>query len=161
MGETSGTVRLVAPRQDSEARGLVTTIRRDAVEEALRQEEPVDLLLDIERVTTDGGRETERVALAWETEELEQLPKEEVRKYIAKAFEDPEHQAQVEAWPVVSGLGNDTFTVEHRETIAAMRLVKRLHDLIGEDIGRYGTLGKNDFEAFTAPSYKQSPIPTY
>jgi hypothetical protein len=73
MGETSGAVRLVEPRRDSEAGGLATMIRREEVEEALRLEEPVDLLLDVERVTGDGGRETQRVALAWETKELERL----------------------------------------------------------------------------------------
>lgn len=73
MDETSGAVRLVEPRPDSEARGLAAMVGREEVEEALRLQEPVDLLLDVERVTGDGGRETQRVALAWKTEELEQL----------------------------------------------------------------------------------------
>jgi hypothetical protein len=73
MDETSGAVRLVEPRRDSEAGGLAAMIGREEVEEALRLQEPVDLLLDVERVTGDGGRETQRVALAWKSEQLEQL----------------------------------------------------------------------------------------
>lgn len=73
MDEASGAVRLVEPQRDSEARGLAAMIGREEVEEALRLKEPVDLLLDVERVSGDGGRETQRVALAWKTEELEQL----------------------------------------------------------------------------------------
>ena len=73
MDETSGAVRLVEPRRDSEAGGLAAMVGREEVEEALRLQGPVDLLLDVERVTGDGGRETQRVALAWKTEQLEQL----------------------------------------------------------------------------------------
>lgn len=75
MDEKSGTVRLVEPRPDVEAPGLVATVPRHEVEEALRSDAgPVDLLLDVERVAADGdGRETQRIALAWEPQELERL----------------------------------------------------------------------------------------
>ncbi|MGB2874473.1 MAG: hypothetical protein WBB76_03265 [Gaiellaceae bacterium] len=75
MDERSGTVRLVESRGDSEASGFVTTISRTEVEKALRADEgPVDLLLDVERVAADGnGRETSRVALGWEPQDLERL----------------------------------------------------------------------------------------
>lgn len=73
MDERFGSVRLV----DSHAAGdgrFVATIERDDVEKALQSDEPVDLLLDVERVAPDGsGRETERIALGWEPEDLERL----------------------------------------------------------------------------------------
>jgi len=52
---------------------LVTTVPRAQVEEALHMDEPVDLLLDIERSTPGEGRETRRLALAWEREDLERM----------------------------------------------------------------------------------------
>ena len=74
MDERSGTVRLVEPAQDSKARGLAATVSRTDVEQAMRSEGSVDLLLDVERVTSDGdGRETQRIALGWEPRDLEQL----------------------------------------------------------------------------------------
>src|SRR5437868_13771098 len=74
MDERSGTIRLVDPRTVSDERTFVATIDRDEVEKAFRSDEPVDLLLDVERVAADGsGRETERVALAWEPQDLERL----------------------------------------------------------------------------------------
>jgi hypothetical protein len=72
MDERDGTIRLADP-SESEARGLVTTVPRAQVEEALRSDEPVDLLLDIERSTGGDGRETRRLALAWEREDLERM----------------------------------------------------------------------------------------
>jgi hypothetical protein len=76
MDERSGTVRLVEPAQDSEAHGLAATVSRTDVEQAMRSEGSVDLLLDVERVTSDGhGRETQRIALGWEPQDLEQLLK--------------------------------------------------------------------------------------
>ena len=72
MDERRGTIRLADPGE-SEARGLVTTVPRAEVEQALQSDEPVDLLLDIERAVEGGGRETERVALGWERQDLERL----------------------------------------------------------------------------------------
>jgi hypothetical protein len=73
MDERFGSVRL----SDSAAAGdgtLVATLERAEVEKALQSDEPVDLLLDVERVARDGsGRETERIALGWEPEDLERL----------------------------------------------------------------------------------------
>ena len=73
MDERFGSVRLI----DSDAAGdgtFVATIERAEVEKALQSDEPVDLLLDVERVAPDGsGRETERIALGWEPEDLERL----------------------------------------------------------------------------------------
>jgi hypothetical protein len=74
MDERSGSIRLVESRPD-EARGLVATVPRGEVEKALRSDAgPVDLLLDVERVAADGeGRETQRIALEWESDDLERL----------------------------------------------------------------------------------------
>jgi len=72
MDERRGTIRLADPGE-SEARGLVTTVPRAEVEQALRFDEPVDLLLDIERAAQGEGRESQRVALAWERQDLERL----------------------------------------------------------------------------------------
>ena len=55
MDERSGTIRLVEPAQDSEARGLVATVSRTDVEQAMRSEGSVDLLLDVERVEVGGS----------------------------------------------------------------------------------------------------------
>ena len=72
MDERHGTIRLADPGE-SEARGLVTTVPRAEVEQALQSDEPVDLLLDIERAVEGEGRETQRVALGWERQDLERL----------------------------------------------------------------------------------------
>jgi hypothetical protein len=72
MDERSGTIRLVDSPGGSERRSLVTTVSRREVEEVLSSDEPIDLLLDVERATA-GGRETQRLALGWERSELERL----------------------------------------------------------------------------------------
>ena len=90
MDERSGSVRLVEPRPDMDAR-LVATVRRQDVEEALRAEEgPVDLLLDVDRATEGDGRETERIALAWEPQDLERLLSSTSGDELALAFDEDE-----------------------------------------------------------------------
>ena len=89
MDETSGTARLVDSRPEGNT--LVATIGREEVEEALRLDEPVDLLLDVERVTADGnGRETQRISLAWETAELEQLLASSTAGELSLNFDEAE-----------------------------------------------------------------------
>src|SRR6266536_3209938 len=91
MDERSGTVRLVEPAQDSEAHGLAATVSRTDVEQAMRSEGSVDLLLDVERVTSDGdGRETQRIALGWEPQDLEQLLKTTDGDEISLTFDKGE-----------------------------------------------------------------------
>jgi hypothetical protein len=92
MDERSGTVRLVESPPDSDARSLVATVSRDEVEAALRADEgPVDLLLDVERVAADGdGRETQRVALGWEPQDLERLLAAHSGKEIKLTFDEEE-----------------------------------------------------------------------
>src|SRR6266566_2699074 len=91
MDERSGTIRLVEPAQDSEARGLVATVSRTDVDQATRSEGSVDLLLDVERVTSDGdGRETQRIALGWEPQDLEQLLKTTDGDEISLTFDQGE-----------------------------------------------------------------------
>jgi hypothetical protein len=92
MDERSGTVQLVESRPD-EARSLVATVPRGEVEEALRAPGPVDLLLDVERVAADGeGRETQRVALAWEPDELERLLATASGDDVSLTFDEDEIQ---------------------------------------------------------------------
>jgi hypothetical protein len=89
MDERSGTIRLVDSR-DREANGLVTTISRTEVEKALH-EGPVDLLLDVERIAAEGdGRESERIALAWEPEDLERLLSTSSADQITLTFDEAE-----------------------------------------------------------------------
>jgi hypothetical protein len=92
MDERSGTVRLVESRPDAEVRGLVATVSRHEVEEVLRADEgPVDLLLDVERVAADGDtHETERIALAWEPQDLERLLATTSGDQIALTFDEQE-----------------------------------------------------------------------
>ena len=95
MDERSGTVRLVDPAGDFDTGGgVVTTVSRAEVEEAARAGEgPVDLLLDVERVAADGeGRETQRVALAWEPADLEQLLDSTSGDQIPLTFDEAELQ---------------------------------------------------------------------
>ena len=96
MNERSGTVRLVERREETEVRGLVTTISRKEVEDALHGGAPVDLLLDVERAAADGGRETERIALAWEPEDLERALASASGDKIALSFDDAELQRLLE-----------------------------------------------------------------
>jgi hypothetical protein len=72
MDERSAIIRLVEPARDSDARGLATTISRTEVERARSDEGPVDLLLDVDRATADG-RETQRIALGVEPQDLERM----------------------------------------------------------------------------------------
>ena len=97
MDERFGSVRLV----DSHAAGdgrFVTTIERDDVEKALQSHEPVDLLLDVERVAADGsGRETERIALGWEPEDLERLLAQAGGGEITLTFDEAELRQLLES----------------------------------------------------------------
>src|SRR6266480_1258937 len=77
MDERSGTIRLVEPAQDSEARGLVATVSRTDVDQAMRSEGSVDLLLDVERVTSDG----DEISLTFDQGELERLLDEDVEAH--------------------------------------------------------------------------------
>jgi hypothetical protein len=92
MDERNGTVRLVESRPDAGARGLVATVSRDEVEEVLRADEgPFDLLLDVERVAADGDQpETERIALAWEPQDLERVLASTSGDQIAFSFDEEE-----------------------------------------------------------------------
>ena len=93
MDERSGTVRLVESRPDPEARGLVATVPRHEVEEALRggAGQPVDLLLDVERVAADGdGREIQRIALGWEPQDLERLLTGTSGEEVSLTFDEDE-----------------------------------------------------------------------
>jgi hypothetical protein len=92
MDERSGTVRLVESRPDAEVRGLVATVSRHEVEEVLRSDEgPVDLLFDVERVAPEGDKhETERIALAWEPQDLERLLGTTSGDQIALTFDEEE-----------------------------------------------------------------------
>ena len=92
MDERSGTVRLVESRPDIEVRGLVATVSRHEVEEVLRADEgPVDLLFDVEFVAPEGDKpETERIALAWEPQDLERLLGTTSGDQIALTFDEEE-----------------------------------------------------------------------
>lgn len=94
MDERNGTVRLVESRKEGEGRTLVATVSRADVEEALSGEQgPVDLLLDVERVAADGaGRETGRIALGWEPEDLERLLAQSSSDEITLTFSEGELQ---------------------------------------------------------------------
>jgi len=117
MDERSGTIRLVDSR-DSEARGLVTTISRSEVEKALHADEGVDLLLDVERVAAEGdGRDTERIALAWEPADLERLLAASSADEITLTFDDAEIRRL---------LDEDVDAHGMRETLAAITVVAGL-----------------------------------
>ena len=116
MDERSGTVRLVESREESEGRSLVATVSRAEVEKALRAEEgPVDLLLDVERVAADGdGREHERVALAWEPQDLERLLATGTGDEISLTFDEEELRRWLDADVEAHGM---------REKLAALTVV--------------------------------------
>jgi hypothetical protein len=98
MDERSGTIRLVESHPAGEGRTLVATISRGDVEEARRSDEPVDLLLDVERVAADGqGRETERLALGWEPEDLDRLLAQATDDAITLTFDEGELQRLLDA----------------------------------------------------------------
>jgi hypothetical protein len=112
MDERSGTIRLVEPTRDSAARGLVATVSRGDVEQALRSDEgPVDLLLDVERAATGGGRETERIALGWEPQDLERLLGTTHGSQISLTFDEGE----LRRW-----LDEDVEAHGMRETLAVL-----------------------------------------
>ncbi len=117
MDERSGTIRLVDSR-DSEARGLVATISRSEVEKALHADEGVDLLLDVERAAAEGdGRESERVALAWEPGDLERLLAASSADEITLTFDEAELQRL---------LDEDVDAHGMREKLAAITVVAGL-----------------------------------
>jgi hypothetical protein len=92
MAERSGTIRLVEPA-DSKPRGLVATVSRTDVEQAVRFDDgQIDLLLDVERATSDG-RETQRIALGWEPQDLEQVLEATDGDEISLTFEEGDVEA--------------------------------------------------------------------
>jgi hypothetical protein len=98
MDERSGTVRLVESHPAGEGRSLVATIARGDVEEALRSDEPVELLLDVERIAADGhGRETGRLGLGWEPDDLERLLAQATGDEITLTFDEGELQRLLDA----------------------------------------------------------------
>ena len=93
MDERTGTIRLVEPAHDFGTRGMVATIPRSDVEQAMRSDgEQIDLLLDVERATSDG-RETERIALGWEAQDLERLLETTDADEISLTFDEGELQS--------------------------------------------------------------------
>jgi hypothetical protein len=93
MDERTGTIRLVEPAHDFGTRGMVATIPRSDVEQAMRSDgEQIDLLLDVERATSDG-RETERIALGWEPQDLERLLETTDADEISLTFDEGELQS--------------------------------------------------------------------
>jgi hypothetical protein len=92
MDERSGTIRLVESAHDSDTRGLVATVSRKDVEQAMRSDEgQVDLLLDVERAGSgDDGGETQRIALGWEPQDLERVLKTTDGSEISLTFEEGE-----------------------------------------------------------------------
>jgi hypothetical protein len=115
MNERSGTVRLIEPRGESEVRNLVTTISRKEVEDALHKDAPVDLLLDVDRVAASGaGRESERIALAWEPQDLERLLAATSGDEITLSFDEGELQQLLDEDIEAHGM---------RETLAVLSVV--------------------------------------
>jgi hypothetical protein len=118
MDERGGIVRLVESHPEGEGRSIVATIARDDVEEALRSHEPVELLLDVERVAADGdGRETGRLALGWEPEDLERLLAEAGGSEITLSFDERELQRLLDADVDAHGM---------RERVAVLTVVAGL-----------------------------------
>src|SRR5919201_1934218 len=115
MDERSGSVRLVESRPDAEARGLVATVPRGEVEKALRADAPVDLLLDVERVADDGeGREIQRLALAWEPQDLERLLTTTSGEQVTLTFDEEELRRLLDEDVEAHGM---------RETLAVLSVV--------------------------------------
>lgn len=118
MDERSGTIRLVESHPEPEGRSLVATIARRDVEEALRSDEPVDLLLDVERIAADGERrETGRLALGWEPEDLERLLAQAGGNEITLTFREGELQRLLNADVEAHGM---------REKVAILTVVAGL-----------------------------------
>src|SRR5689334_13071739 len=90
MDERTGTIRLVEPAHDFGTRGRVATVSRTDVEQAMRSDDgQMDLLLDVERATSDG-RETQRIALGWEPQDLERLLETTEGDEISLTFDEGE-----------------------------------------------------------------------
>ena len=97
MDERFGSVRLVDSHAARDGT-FAATIERGDVEKALQSDEPVDLLLDVERVGADGsGRETERIALGWEPEDLERLLAQAGGGEITLTFDEAELRQLLDA----------------------------------------------------------------
>lgn len=90
MDETRGVVRLVDSRPETEARSLVATIDREEVEKALWADDPVDLQLDVERVADGGGRETQRIIVGWESDDLKRLLASSSAQELPLTFDEAE-----------------------------------------------------------------------
>ena len=115
MEKRSGTARL-GDSGDVEAHGLVATVSRAEVEEAVRADEgPVDLLLDVERISEEGAPpQTERVALSWDPEDLERVLASSKGSEVSLAFDAEELQRLLEEDVEAHGL---------RESLAVVTVV--------------------------------------
>jgi hypothetical protein len=67
--------------------GLSTTLAREDVEDALRMDEPADLVLDVTRYADGGPAETKQVAITWEREDLARLLRESAGDRITLTFD--------------------------------------------------------------------------
>jgi hypothetical protein len=75
--------------ESATATPMVATVSRTEVEDAVRGNEPVDLLLDV-RVEQEGRADTQQLAVAWETADLERLLETTSGDEIQLAFDEEE-----------------------------------------------------------------------
>jgi hypothetical protein len=112
MEEAIARARLVDLADDSVSPVLTTTISRSEVEDALRTDDgPMDLVLDVTRYAGEGEAQTavtEKIAVSWEPEDLEDLLRRAEGDSVTLAFDGQAVlralEADVEAHGIREGL---------------------------------------------------------
>ena len=83
MEDLTARARLV-DASEVDAGSVTATVPRSQIEAALAENEPTDLILDVERVDDGGGR---RIAVEWDRDDLERLLRQAEDDAIVFAFE--------------------------------------------------------------------------
>ena len=113
---------------------MATIARRD-VEEALRSDEPVDLLLDVERIAADGERrETGRLALGWKPEDLERLLAQAGGDEITLTFREGELQRLLNAAAALVAVGHGSGSLQDRMSTSLVEAARSVDSGAAADV---------------------------
>jgi hypothetical protein len=100
--------------------GVTTSVTRSQIEEVLAQgEKPIELVLDVTRISGEESRETRSVAISWEPEELEQLLREAQGDEVTLTFDRETLEQALDADVEAHGIREKVLVLAVAATAAA------------------------------------------